>query len=288
MKKSVYILFLIFFLFGLCFSFGCQNVDNDIETSKTQENAFRLIRQTNKNGEIALIYVFPVNSAELEKLGFNDEQISIFKFYLINYVNAFAQANKNNETDGVSVGNCLYFSDIDGVGFSIHFDNLEAQQNFFGVDPNQESSSTQKESGIFIKKLEIKTSFPFSYTSAKNYQKIFSMAVSSWCNEENLTNQENQILRILDKSLFIYDFSTQENHLKSNVMYQDDLFLHHIFIKTIEDLEKDTSIIFWIAYANRPLWYLIALLGVGAGMVIFYFIYRKKTRNSWQFFVVEI
>ena len=248
----------------------------------TQPNAFRVTRQANNSGEIVLTYVFPVNSQRLKELGYNENEISVFKFCLTTYVNALAQANRQKQTDGTQVGGCVYFVDVDGIGFSIQFDNLDAQKIFFGVDDEEtENSSTRQESGIFIKKVSLSTIFPLSSVqSAQNFQSIFSMAVSSWCEAEQFGEAEKQtILSILDDSIFIYDLSSQSNVLKSDLMYHDDSFSHNVFVKTLSDLEKNNQITFWVSFANRPIWYALALGLVGLGMLITFLILRKRQQK---------
>ena len=139
MKKSVYILFLITFLM-ISFSLnnlGFASAENQNLPSGNavilEKNAFRILRQTNLDGEIVLVYVFPLNSAKMQEIGFSNDEIKTYRFYLTTYVNALSQNSKKKNVDGVNVGNCLYFADIDGVGFAIKFDSPDAQNRFLVV-----------------------------------------------------------------------------------------------------------------------------------------------------------
>lgn len=274
MKKSIYALFLLILsLLSFC---GCKNSSEIDKSAIYETNAFRIMRQANSLGQIVLSYIFPLNSAYLSMLGFDEEEVKTYRFYLATYVNALAQNNRERETEGATVGTCAYFADIDGIGFSISFENLEAQKRFFGVeDYEQESvSSKQKISGFFIKKLEISTTFPVSSSkSAGDLKMICVMAISSWCNNDNISEtREEEILKNLDEAVYIYDFATQEKGLRSQLTYQDDYFYHNVFIKTLGEIEQDNQIIFWVTYANRPVWYAFALLlvlfGVGTSLAI--------------------
>lgn len=244
-----------------------------------ETNAFRLIRQTSSDGKIGMAYVFPVNSAELSEQGYTQQQIETYKFYLTTYVNALAKNNSLKETEGTVVGGCQYFSDVDGLGFAITFKNLEAQKLFFGVTEDSQTSSNKQGTGLFIKKTTITTSFPFSKTSAGNFKMVCLMAISSWANDQNLSeHQTAEAKKILDNSVFIYDFSTQQSGLKSELMYDDGNFYHNIFVTKQENLEN-ASISFWTESPNYPVWYLSALIAVVVGMTIV-FIIVKRNRNK--------
>lgn len=247
-----------------------------------ETNAFRLLRQTSAEGQIAMAYVFPVNSAELSEQGYTQQQIETYRFYLTTYVNALAKNNAMKATEGTTVGTCQYFSDVDGLGFVMTFEDAEAQNRFFGVSESGQSSSDKESSGFFVKKTTIKTSFPFSKTSAGNFKMVCLMAVSSWANDQNLSEQQTaNAKKIFDDSLFIYDFATQQSGLKSELMYEDENLFHNVFIKKQEDLEN-ASISFWTEMPNYPIWYLTALIVVVVGMVVAFVVSKKKlkTRNK--------
>ncbi len=282
MKKSIYTLFL---LLVCLLSFGGCGQSSKVDNSLIFEtNAFRIVRQANNDGQIALSYIFPLNSSYLFSLGFEEDEIKTYRFYLTTYVNALAQSNREKETEGTTVGVCSYYTDVDGIGFSIQFENLEAQKKFFGVEDDEQSSSSsgRKTSGFFIKKLEMTTTFPVSSSkSAGDLKMICSMAISSWCNNSNISDiQKKEILKSLDETVYIYDFATQEKGLKSELMYQDEYFFHNVFVKTLEDIEKDNKIVFWVTYANRPVWYSLAIVIVVVGMLISYFLLVKKRKKK--------
>lgn len=284
MKKSIYTLFLLL----IClFSFaGCGKTSEADNSLIFETNAFRIVRQATNDGQIVLSYIFPLNSSYLASLGFEEDEIKTYRFYLTTYVNALAQSNREKETEGATVGTCSYYTDVDGIGFSVQFENLEAQKRFFGVedDERESVSSKQKISGFFIKKLEISTTFPVSSSkSAGDLKMICVMAISSWCNNDNISDtREEEILKNLDEAVYIYDFATQEKGLQSQLMYQDDYFYHNVFIKTLGEIEQDNQIIFLVTYANRPVWYAFALLlvlfGVGASLAILRI--KKKKRSK--------
>ncbi len=246
-----------------------------------ETNAFRLIKQSNSDGKIGMAYVFPVNSAELSTQGYTQQQIETYKFYLTTYVNALAKNNSLKATEGTAVGACQYFSDVDGLGFVITFENLEAQKLFFGVTEDSQTSSNKQGTGLFIKKTTITTSFPISKTSAGNLKMICLMAISSWANDQNLSEQQTAAAKkILDNSVFIYDFCMQQSGLKSEMMYNDGNFYHNIFVTKQENLEN-ASISFWTETPNYPVWYLSALIVVILGMtVVFIIAKRNRIKNN--------
>lgn len=254
------------------------SADNDVISEK---NAFRILRQSNSQGQIALSYVFPLNSQLLSAKGFSEDEIKTYRFYLITYVNALAQTNKEKECDGVEVGNCVYFEDVDGLGFSIKFENIEVQKKFFGVenDDSNQNKENRKVSGFFVKRMELKTTFPVSSKkSAGDIKMICTMAISSWCKDNNISNERKKIVTdLLNSSVFIYDFATTEGVLKSDIMYDDENFHHNVFVKTLEEIESDNQIVFYVTSVNRPIWYLTALVVVLLGMAIaFLWVKRKK------------
>lgn len=282
MKKTICTLFLlIIMLFSFC---GCSSENDSTISQIYEKNAFRIVRQANNDGQIALTYIFPLNSDYLTSLGFKEEDIKTYRFYLTTYVNALAQNNKDRVTEGTTVGDCVYFSDVDGIGFSIKFENLQAQKEFFNVEESekQEESTGRKESGFFIKKIEIETKFPVSSSkSAGDLKMVCNMAISSWCNNNDISNeQKSKILESLNDSIFIYDFATQQKSLNSKVMYKDEYFYHNVFIKTLEEIEEDNRIVFWVSYANRPVWYISAIIVVLIGMIVSYYILLKKRKTK--------
>ncbi len=278
MKKSIYALFLCFCVcLTLC---GC---GQPVSKQPFETNAFRLVRQTSGTGEIALAYVFPLNSIQLQAQGYTKKQIETYKFYLMTYVNALAQNNRAKQTEGASVCSAQYFTDVDGIGFVISFEDLNAQKKFFGVEDSQSSSAEQKSAGLFMKTTTMTTNFPFSKTSAGDFKMICLMAISSWANDQNLTeDQKKSAQQILDESVFVYDFSTQQTSLKSDLMYDDENFHHNVFVKTQAQLENDNQITFWTSIPNYPIWYASALVIVVLGMTVAFMWVKikRKTREK--------
>ena len=280
MKKKICTLFLLCICL-LCFC-GCTKTSDADANLIFEKNAFRIVRKTNNQGEISLSYIFPVNKHKLQALGFSEAEVSVYQFYLTTYVNALAKTNRENNVEGVEVGSCQHYTDIDGIGFSILFEDLRAQKRFFKVEDETENTvqTNRKTSGIFVNKLEIFTIFPvFSKKSAENLKSICTMAAESWCENDNIAKtQKENICQIFENSVFIYDFASQQGFLKSEIMYDDDSFHHNIFIKTAEDIENDNKIVFYVTSINKPLWYILAVIIVVAGMVCSWLCFRKREK----------
>lgn len=268
MKKTIYTLFLLaILLLGV----PCQNAyafaDN---VNVFEQNAFRIARKSYADGHISLSYIFPLNTARLKNAGFSDAEVTVYRFYLMTYVNALAKSNAEKVCEGVRVESGQYFTDVDGIGFSVAFENLDAQKRFFGVtDDSKTPKNNQHKSGFFVTKTSITTSFPISNEkSAGDLKLICLMAVSSWATNSSLSKEKkNAVTQIYDDSIFVYDFATQTRGLKSEVMYEDENFVHNVFSKTLAQIKDDPQITFWVTSINTPVWYLSALVVVGTGMV---------------------
>ena len=153
MKKTFCALFL---LAMTLFCFGFKSDDCDFK----QKNAFRICRYVTNEGRSSISYVFPVNSAKLLEKNISEEEVSQYKFYLGSYVNAFAKNYGKRAIDGVTVESAIYYEDVDGYGFSIVFENENAQKNFFSVEGDaQDLSTTQKNFGFFVKKNSVRNCF---------------------------------------------------------------------------------------------------------------------------------
>lgn len=279
MKKAIYTLFLLLISVFCLTSCGQASV---VSAQIFETNAFRLVRQVSNDGKIGMEYVFPVNSSRLSELGYTATQIATYKFYLTTYVNALAQNNRAKATAGTKVESSQYFSDVDGIGFSIIFDDTEAQNLFFGVQDDGESSkeNNYNSSGFFIKKTEVKTTFPFSQNSAGDLKMLVLMAMSSWANDQSLSDsQKKEVQQILNDSVFIYDFGSTQTSLKSQLMYDDENFHHNVFIKSFDQLEGTPEIVFYTESPNYPVWYLSALVIVIADMTIAFFVVKNKKRR---------
>ncbi len=274
MKKSILSLFLIFICLFVCV--GCNESTSQVDVYQT--NAFRIIRQADSDGKIVVSYTFPVNSALFENLGVTESEIKTYKFYLATYINALAQQNRDKAGDGVQVSGCLYFTDVDALGFSITFDSIDAQKEFFDVSDEDSSDSDTSISGFFVKKMEMTISFPISTTAAENLKLICSMAIQAWC--ANAERESEEFLEILESSNFIYDYASTSSSLKSEVMYDDDDFHHNVFIKSLAEIEENSTITFYVSYINTPIWYLSALVVVIAGMLIAYFVMKNRKQKS--------
>lgn len=282
MKKTIYTLFLFLVLI---LNLPASNAFAEAQ-NVSQPNAFRLVRTSFSNGQIRLTYVFPLNSALLKKEGFSEEEIGVFRFYLTTYVQALAKSNAEKACDGASVENSKYFTDVDGVGFSIVFENLDAQKRFFGSEGNADApQNKQKTSGFFVRKTTLKTTFPISSKKvAGDLKMICLMAVSSWATNNSLPQERKEaVISNYDKSVFIYDFASATGGLKSEVMYRDENFWHNVFVKTFDQIESDPMIVFWVTSVNTPVWYLAAIVVVSGGMISAFVVMKmldKKKKSS--------
>lgn len=259
---------------------GCApaNIDSRI----LEPNAFRILRQVDNDEKITLSYVFPVNSDRILELGFSDVDVKTYRFYLSTYVNTLASNNREKAGDGVRVSNCVYYADVDGVGFSIEFENLDAQKKFFGIQDDENSNIDREFSGFFMKKLKMSSNFPVSsVASATQIKLVCSMATVSWCSQNNISQEKREKLeKILDDSIFIYDSASTSNTLKSEVMYEGNGLFHNVFIKSMDEIENDNKITFYYSYPNAGVWYLFALGGVVLGMIIAYFVLKNLKKEN--------
>ncbi len=274
MKKSLCTLFLV--LICIISLSGCSVTQINPQIFET--NAIRILRQTDNDNKITLSYVFPMNSNEIKNIGFSETDVLTYKFYLSTYVNTLASNNRKKAVEGVYVSNCVYYSDIDGVGFSIVFDDLDAQKEFFGVEEDKNDNIQQNFSGFFIKKLEFSTKFPISSAeNAEQVKLVCSMATVSWCVQNNISQEKrNALEKILNETIFIYDTTTPSNSLKSENMYEANGLYHNVFIKNINDLKENNEIKFYISYPNVAVWYLCALIVVILGMIVAYILLSNK------------
>ncbi len=279
MKKFVYALFLL--LACTLYTFGGGQTMADVQPN---QNAFRIVRQADSSGKIALSYIFPVNSTHLKSEGFSETEIKTFRFYLSTYVNAVAGQNRDKNVEGVTVSNCIYFTDVDGLGFSIIFDDLAAQKRFFNVEEDEDTKqeSNTKITGFFMKKVELFTNFPISsQAAADDLRLVCEFATTSWCKDNNiLADKKQAILNNIKQSVFVYDFASTEKTLKSENMSDDENFHHNIFTKTYEQLDGDTQIAFYYIQPNVPIWYASALVVVIVGMSISYLVLKKKENKK--------
>lgn len=271
MKKTIFALFLCLF----CGVFLCgAGFDS---TSYLNKNAFRLSRQTNADGSLSVSYVFPVNSDVVLKNG-TEKDLQTYKFYLFSYVLALAKQNESRATDGVKIGNVTYFTDVDGIGFSISFDDITAQKKFFGSSESAETDTKTKTSGFFMTKTEMNIPFPFSKESAESYKQICALAINSWCKAEEKTAAP--YMAALEESVFIYDFASPTKNLKSEQMYKGESFYHNIFIKTQAEIEKEPSITFYTSVPNVAAWYGMAVLIVVCGSFVAYKLLKNRQKSS--------
>ncbi len=283
MKKTIYTLFLCFLcIFCSFFMFGCDSKSVDM-AEVYQTNAFRILRQANSDESINLAYIFPVNTQDFKEKGLSDGQIRSLRFYLTLYVNALAEQNRIRAEEGVEVGSATYFEDVDGIGFTIKFDNLDAQKKFFGVEDesDDQKESSQKISGFFIKRLQLDTTFPISnIETANNLKQVCQLALSSWA-ALNEDIQLEELMKIYDQSNFIYHFSSSQSGLKSNLCFQQGGFVHNVFIKSMQDIsEEKTQISFYATYPNTSVWYASALLTVILAVMVAILITKYRSTEK--------
>ena len=270
MKKFVYILFLFAIMLGQ-FSFyeNCQaDTGNAFE-----KNAIRIVKKIDEKGKVKISYIFPVNSEFFEN-NFSGNEISVYKFYLANYVLALAKTYKKKEIENVFVSNCEYYVDIDGFGFSIFFENQSAQNKYFGQNGNDKNDDEKGKNliteGVFVKKSYIKTTFPVvDSKSAGDLKMVCVLCVSSWAKECEISEQKKElVLGCLSKTKFIYDFSAVGNYLKSDCMYTDGVYTHNVFIKSQNEIEEDNEICFWVSYVDKGFCYLFVTILVVLGVIM--------------------
>lgn len=278
MKKFVYTL--LFLSVFMCFGF----VNISPKQNQISNNAFRIVRQASDSGQIVLSYVFPLNSEKMKEVGVEEKDILVYKFYLTTYVNSLVQNSKSRQGKGVVVSNCLYFESVDGVGYSIAFENIDAQKRYFGTSDEQEKSNAikTKSKGFFMKTTYLQTTFPISSQAvADNLKAVCKYALSSWCkNEEVSQGIKEKLELLLDESIFVYDFATQQSSLQSDVMYQDEIFSHNVFVKTYAELAEDNKITFWVTAPNKPVWYFAALVVVVLSIAIAFLIVKVKKNHK--------
>lgn len=278
MKKVVYILFLLLPILLCQTTYTAFAQIDDV----FEKNAFRVVRKTDENGQIILSYIFPVNSDFMQK-NCAENEFENFKLYLTLYINALAKKNKENELGGVSVTGCSYYTDIDGIGFSILFNSSDTQRKYFGGerDDNNQNSRT-KTTGFLIRKTQITTIFPISTAKvAGDLKMVCILAISSWSKENDISEtKKNAVLENLAQAKFIYDFATKQSGVKSQKMYFENGFYHNVFIKSVEEIEKNNTISFYTTTINKGLIYVFLVLIVCLGVGISYFVVKRKTKKK--------
>ena len=289
MKKSIYTLFLLICFVGATFGFASSQVFAETQEescaqnqSYTQPNAIRVQRII--DDKITHSYILPANSAKMREIGILEDKISTFRFFLSIYVSAWANSFKDRLCEGVSLQNCVYWQEFDGVGFSLIFDDLASQQKFFGVQGQVGKVQKPNEKGLFFKKISVSTSFPIATEeSAKSLQKICFFAIEDWAKEENIEDEKVQKLTdFLQNCNYIYDFSTPNRTLISDNMYFEDEVCHHFFVKNLAQIKQNPTITFWTKTTNKPVWWLSVLLVVLVGMSVAFLSIkiRQKCRKN--------
>lgn len=277
MKKVIYILFLLLITLQNPVEFAhAESSDNIFE-----KNAYRIVRKIDTEGKICLSYIFPLNS-EIVRENCTEKEYENYKLYLALYVNSLAKNNKQKAFDGVTVSGCNYYEDIDGIGFSVLFDSTDVQQRFFRAGNGEEKQSGQKKtSGFFVKKTSIKTEFPISSTKVAGDLKMVSLlAISSWSRENGIDEEKkNLLIDTLSKAIYIYDFATTQNSLKSEKMYSENGFFHNVFTKSAQEIEGDNTIVFYVETVDRGLIYICLVFVVALGVVTAYFITKRKKKS---------
>lgn len=273
MKKTIFALFLLTFCGVLLCGAGFD------KTAYLNKNSFRLTRQINADESIKISYVFPVNSNIILENG-DENDLKTYKFYLYSYVLALAKQNEAKAGKGVAISDIAYFTDVDGIGFSLTFDDVQAQKEFFGSGESDEKDDkiATKTSGFFMTKTEMELSFPFSKESAESYKKICIMAINSWCN--STSKDALPYTKALDDSVFIYDYASPTKTLKSDQMYAGNKHYHNVFVKTQEEIAQNPKIVFYTKVPNVAVWYSTVLLLVIAGSVAAFYVLKNKPK--WQ------
>ena len=273
MKKSVYTLFLLLILL---FSFA----PKEKCSAQGVEPAFYIMKRTNKSGESVLTYAFPVNSTFMTQ-NFSDDEVLKYKFFLISYVGALAQKHKEKEIDGVKVGDVTYFEDVDGLGFSIFFANVEKQKEFFGASQRDKSANERViKKGVFLQKVIFEIEFPIKdKESAEGFWSVCLLAVDAWAKECNISSaMKEKVVQNLQKSNFVYDFSTENGVYLSKQMYKENGFTHNVFSKSVEEIEKDNIIRFYVQGVNKANVYLFVTFLTCLGMFLAIIIIKTKEK----------
>ena len=276
MKKVIYILF---FFFSILYN-PVKNVYAQTSDDIFEKNAYRIVRKIDAEGKICLTYIFPLNSEIVEK-NFTEKQYENYKLYLALYVNSLAKNNKQKVVYGVNVSGCAYYEDVDGIGFSVMFDSAEAQQNFFGVNQKDNGEKQKRKiSGLFVKRMSLEATFPVSSTKIAGDLKMVSiLAISSWSRENGVdAEKKNLLMEAMSKAVYIYDFATTQNSLKSEKMYSENGFFHNVFIKTTSEIEENNTILFYVESVDRGLIYICLIVVVTIGMIIAYIVAKRKRK----------
>ncbi len=271
MKKSIFTLFFVFVVFALC---GCSQ--RDILPQKLYEkNSVRLIREIDKAGQIKMTYAFGTNSENFKNLGLSENDIKVYKFYLASYINALSKQYKDKAKEGVAVSPCIYYSDIDALGFCITFKNSNAQSEFY-ESTNQKRDGFKLQKRLFINRHILKIDFPIqTKESADSFLFPTKFALQQTAQENSISQTIiDDCLRLLNDTIFIYDFSNEEVSLKSQTTYFDGEKTHNFFATNIDEIE--TPIEFYYTSPNRAAWYFCALLVVLIGMIIAFSIQKRK------------
>jgi len=107
------------------------------------------------------------------------------------------------------------------------------------------------------------------------------LAISSWSRENEIEEtKKNMLINKLADSVFIYDFATPQNTLKSEKMYSENGFFHNVFIKSAQEIENDSTIVFYIESVDRGLVYVCLIAVVGLGMLFAYLITKRKKKSN--------
>ena len=283
MKKTVYALFLIVLLF----SNGCSKVESEnVSDILCECNAFRISKSVDGNGKISMCYTFPINSKFFVDNGFENKDLEVYKFYLLTYVNTLQKQVQKNSVDGMAVSGVLSFDEIDSYGFAFTFENATVQSEFFGkkqTSENENKGNNIEKSGFFVEKIAISTNFPIStIENAQNFMSICKYSVVATSQANSLSQEQVDLLNsAIDKAVFVYDYSTSETGLCSDMMYQRNGLYHNVFVKSLSDIESDPKICFWTCAVNKGVWYICAtifVLFLMIGLVLWLKMSEKKKK----------
>lgn len=244
----------------------------------SSQNSIKLLRITNDES-IALSYLFPVNSQCFE----NVDAISFegYKYYLKSTVSILSDRYRENGegVEGVTVTEPKYYTDYDAVGFIIKFDNAEAYQNYFNIE-DDDSSVEPKTSGLFIKKTSYDIAFPFSVTTADSLITLLKNTVIMW--GETFNKDISTIVSIYDHTTFVYQIVSPSKSLRSENLTESGGVYYNTFERTYAELEESTPITLYSLQINRAMWYLFALVGVVAMVIIVFLWHRLSTKRKNQ------
>ena len=105
------------------------------------------------------------------------------------------------------------------------------------------------------------------------------LAIDAWAKECNIsTAKKEKVVQNLKKFDFVYDFSTKNGGYLSKKMYKENGFIHNVFSKSIEEIEKDNKIRIYVQGINKANVYLFVTILTCLGMALAIVIIKTKEK----------